>query len=141
LNTILYILICIAGIACGYVLARVSRIGRSESTRQSQEILDDAKKEADVAKREASIQERTSLSRHGRAGTRSKEQEERVPEHGKAVSQKESNLDRRWNCSIERRELSRKEAKWAPRNSPREQDRGVRRILGEQRRDWRRYPG
>ena len=112
MNTILYILICIAGIAAGYLLARYiqkKKIGEYQAI--GQKILEDAKKEADVAKREASIQAkdiviqaRNELEQEVR-GKRAEFQNTE-----KRLSQKESNVDRKLE-QLDRKEedLSKKE--------------------------------
>jgi ribonucrease Y len=120
LNTILYILICIAGAAAGYLLARYiqkKKVGEYQAI--GQKILEDAKKEVDVAKREASIQAkdiviqaRNELEQEVR-GKRAEFQNTE-----KRLSQKELNVDRKLE-QLDRKEedLSRKEKQIAGREA------------------------
>jgi ribonuclease Y len=137
LNTILYILICIAAIAAGYLLARYiqkKKVGEYQAI--GQKILEDAKKEADVAKREASIQAkdiviqaRNELEQEVR-GKRAEFQNTE-----KRLSQKESNVDRKLE-QLDRKEddLSRKERQIAGRETQLESKIGeYDAILKEQR--------
>jgi ribonucrease Y len=97
LNTILYILICLAGIAVGYGLARYiqnKRIGEYQTI--GKKILDDAKKEADVAKKEASIQAKdTVIQARSELEQEVRSRKNELQNTEKRLSQKESNLDKK----------------------------------------------
>jgi ribonuclease Y len=120
LNTILYILFCIAGIVAGYLLAKFvqkKKIGEYQAI--GRKILEDAKKEADVAKREASIQAkdiviqaRNELEQEARA------KKAEIQGIEKRLSQKESSLDKKAE-GLERKEdeLARKERHISNRES------------------------
>jgi ribonuclease Y len=137
LNTIIYILICIAGIALGYLLTRYiqkKRIGEYQAI--GHKILEDAKKEADVAKREASIQAKDIVIQ----ARNDLEQEVRVKRTEfqnteKRLSQKESNLDRKME-QLDRKEeeQAKKERQIASREGQLESKIGeYDRILKEER--------
>ena len=112
MNIILYIAICIAGIAVGYLLARylwTKRLGEYQTI--GKKILDDAKKEADVIKKEASIQAKDIVIQ----ARNELEQEVRNKKNEfqnieKRISQKESNLDKKTDVLDKKEdELSKRE--------------------------------
>ena len=112
MNTILYILICLAGIAVGYGLARYiqnKRIGEYQTI--GKKILDDAKKEADVAKKEASIQAKdTVIQARSELEQEVRSRKNELQNTEKRLSQKESNLDKKMEM-LDRKEddLSKRE--------------------------------
>lgn len=112
MNIILYILICLAGIAVGYALARYiqnKRIGEYHTI--GKKILDDAKKEADVVKKEASIQAKdTVIQARNELEQEVRSRRNEFQNTEKRLSQKESNLDKKMEM-LDRKEdeLSKRE--------------------------------
>ena len=112
MNTILYIVICLAGLAVGYALARYiqnKRIGEYHTI--GKKILDDAKKEADVMKKEASIQAKdTVIQARNELEQEVRSRRNELQNTEKRLSQKESNLDKKMEM-LDRKEdeLSKRE--------------------------------
>jgi ribonuclease Y len=118
LNIIVTVVICIAGIVAGYIVAKLvqkKKVGEYQAV--GRQILEEAKKEADVVKREASIQAkdiviqaRNELEQEVR-GKRAEFQNVE-----KRLSQKESNIDRKMETIDKKEEdLSKKERQLANR--------------------------
>ena len=112
MNITIYIIICIAGLAAGYVAARLvqkKKIGEYQAI--GRKILEDAKKEADVAKREASIQAKDIvIQARNELEQETKSKKTEFQNIERRLSQKESNLDKKME-QLERKEdeLGRKE--------------------------------
>jgi ribonuclease Y len=97
LNILIYVLICIAGIVAGYLLAKFvqkKKIGEYQAI--GRKILEDAKKEADVVKREASIQAKdTVIQAKNELDQEVRSRKAEFQSTEKRLSQKESNLDKK----------------------------------------------
>ncbi len=112
MNIILNIVICLAGIFAGYLLAKIvqrKKVGEYEAI--GRKILEDAKKEADVIKREASIQAKdTVIQAKNELEQEVKARRAEFQNTEKRLSQKESNLDKKGDA-LDRKEdeLSKKE--------------------------------
>jgi ribonucrease Y len=96
-NNILFIVIGLAGIVCGYFLMQfVHRKKKGEYEAIGRKILEDAKKEADVIKREASIQAKdTVIQAKNELDQEVKQKRGELQGVEKRLSQKESNLDKK----------------------------------------------
>jgi ribonuclease Y len=105
LNIILYIVICLAGIFAGYMLAKFvqqKKVGEYEAI--GRKILDDSKKEADVIKREASIQAKdVVIQAKNDLEQEVKTKRAEFQNTERRLSQKESNLDKKADM-LDRRE-------------------------------------
>ncbi len=97
MNILIYVLICIAGIVAGYLLAKFvqkKKIGEYQAI--GRKILEDAKKEADVVKREASIQAKdTVIQAKNELDQEVRSRKAEFQSTEKRLSQKESNLDKK----------------------------------------------
>ncbi len=118
MNIIVAVVICIAGIVAGYIVAKLvqkKKVGEYQTV--GRQILEEAKKEADVVKREASIQAkdiviqaRNELEQEVRGKRAEFQNVER------RLSQKESNIDRKMETLDKKEEdLSKKERQIANR--------------------------
>ena len=120
MNITISIIICIAGLAVGYLASRFAlkrKIGEYQAV--GRKILEDAKKEADVAKREASIQAKDIvIQARNELEQETKGKKAEFQNIERRLSQKESNLDKKME-QLEKKEdeLGRKEKQVAGRES------------------------
>ena len=112
MNTLIYILIFVAALFLGFILARfVQRKKIGEYEKIGKKILEDAKKEADVLIREASIQAKdVAIQAKSELEQEIKARRLELQNTEKRLSQKESSLDKKIDVIDKKEdELSRKE--------------------------------
>ena len=146
MNIILIIVGSIAGLCCGYFLAKfVQRKKVGEYASIGQKILDDAKKEADVLKREASVQAKdTVLQARNELEQEIKARRAEIQNAEKRLSQKESNLDKKADLHRQegRRAVKRENEVFpAKRDSLTARSGSMTSWSTSRGRDWRRYQG